>query len=92
MGKAPHGRKRPSLAARDGRTGPIRHGSNWVGIEDVAEAAGITKRTLHAHFDSKDRLVAEVLEAQHVLSLERIARWAEGLEGSPEEIIGSVFE
>jgi AcrR family transcriptional regulator len=35
-----------------------------VSIDDIAGAATITKRTLYRHFESKDVIVADVLEAQ----------------------------
>ncbi|GGF37107.1 TetR family transcriptional regulator [Aliidongia dinghuensis] len=54
-------------------------GFGRVGIDRVAEAAGVTKRTLYYHFDSKDTLLAAVLDHQHALALSRIAEWAEPL-------------
>ncbi|MDB5541412.1 MAG: hypothetical protein JWQ89_3139 [Devosia sp.] len=35
------------------------------GIDEIAAASGVTKRTLYNHFPSKDDLLAAVLEAQH---------------------------
>ena len=35
-----------------------------AGVDAIAERAGVTKRTLYQHFDSKDALVAAVLDIQ----------------------------
>ena len=56
-----------------------RRGYSRVGVDAVAARAGITKRTLYNHFDSKDALLAAVLERQHAMALERIAHWAQRL-------------
>ncbi len=37
-------------------------GYSQSGIGDIAAAAGLTKRTLYQHFDSKDALIAAVME------------------------------
>jgi AcrR family transcriptional regulator len=34
-----------------------------VTMDDIAEAAGVSRRTLFRHFESRERLVAESLEA-----------------------------
>ncbi|BAT58977.1 HTH-type transcriptional regulator YjdC [Variibacter gotjawalensis] len=39
------------------------HGINSVGVDAIAAAAGVTKRTLYHHFDSKDALVAAYVGA-----------------------------
>lgn len=44
-------------------------GYTRVSIEEVAGAASVTKRTLYRHFESKDIIVAEILDAQHRLAL-----------------------
>jgi AcrR family transcriptional regulator len=44
------------------------HGIHAVGVDAIAERAGVTKKTLYDRFGSKDRLVAEYLAA-------RDARW-----------------
>lgn len=51
-----------------------------AGVDAIAEAAHVTKRTLHYHFDSKDSLLAAVLTNQNDLALGRIRRWAGSLE------------
>jgi AcrR family transcriptional regulator len=40
-----------------------------VSVEEIAAAATVTKRTLYRHFESKDVIVEEILEAQHRLAL-----------------------
>lgn len=63
-----------------------------AGVDAIAEAAGVTKRTLYYHFDSKDALIAAVLDAQHELVLARIQRWAKRASGDPARIVDSLFE
>jgi AcrR family transcriptional regulator len=60
-------------------------GFGRVGIDRVAEQAQVTKRTLYYHFDSKDALLAAVLDLHHELALSRIAEWAEPLAGADAE-------
>ena len=62
-----------------------------VGVDDIAEAAGVTKRTLYYHFDSKDALVAAVLEVQNALMLTRIQRWAGRASGNPASVVEKLF-
>ena len=62
-----------------------------VGVDDIAEAAGVTKRTLYYHFDSKDALVAAVLEVQNALMLTRIQRWARHASGNPATVVEKLF-
>ena len=45
------------------------NGIRNVGVDAVAEAAGITKRTLYYHFKGKDALVAAYLEARNATVL-----------------------
>ncbi|MDO4230936.1 MAG: TetR/AcrR family transcriptional regulator [Lautropia sp.] len=42
-----------------------RQGFHACGVESLAQGAGITKRTLYAHFGSKDGLIAAVLDYRH---------------------------
>ena len=62
-----------------------------AGVDAVAEAAGVTKRTLYYHFDSKDALLAAVLDAQHELVLARIQRWAKQASGDPVAMVEVLF-
>jgi AcrR family transcriptional regulator len=53
-----------------------RMGFARVSMDEIAASAGVTKRTLYAHYDSKDSLLADVLEHHHQLALARIETWA----------------
>jgi AcrR family transcriptional regulator len=68
-----------------------RKGFARVGVDAVAAQAGVTKRTLYAHFDSKDRLLAAMLEAHHGLALERIRRWSGRLAGEADAMVKALF-
>jgi AcrR family transcriptional regulator len=52
-----------------------RRGYSRVGVDEIAAAAKLTKRTLYYDFKSKDALLAAVLESQHkliVISLDAV--------------------
>ena len=68
-----------------------KDGFAHVGVDAIAEAAGITKRTLYYHFESKDALVAAVLDLQHELMLKRIERWTERASGNPANMVKILF-
>ena len=63
-----------------------------TGVDAIANAAGITKRTLYQHFKSKDELIEAVLEHQHHMALERIRWWADRLSGKPDQMVIKLFE
>lgn len=68
-----------------------REGYERTGVDAVAEAAGVTKRTLYNHFPSKDHLIAEVLSAQAELAERNIQRWFRSNPETVEEVIKAVF-
>lgn len=51
------------------------HGLRSVSVDAVAERAGVTKRTLYYHFESKDELIAAYLAARDVPTVERYRDW-----------------
>jgi AcrR family transcriptional regulator len=51
-----------------------------TGVDDVAEASGLTKPTLYRYFPSKDALVAAYLDGRHEQLDVELRRW---LAGSP---------
>ena len=68
-----------------------RKGFSRVSVNEIAEIAGITKRSLYYHFDSKDQLLAAVLEAYHELAIARIRKWGVNLSGSRDAMVDSLF-
>ncbi len=62
-----------------------------AGVDAVADAAGITKRTLYQHFNSKDELIEVVLQHQHEMALKRIRKWAETIDGEPDQMVRTLF-
>ena len=67
-------------------------GFTRISMDAVAERAGITKRTLYNHFDSKDVLFGEMMKRQSTLAVERIRSWATRQDGSAEEFVASIFD
>jgi AcrR family transcriptional regulator len=68
-----------------------RRGYSRVTMDDIAAEARFTKRTLYHHFESKDRLLAEVLAAQHQLAVQAFKTFGDRLSGAPEAIIKGMF-
>jgi AcrR family transcriptional regulator len=68
-----------------------RKGFNRVGVDEIAAASRVTKRSLYYHFKSKDELLASVLELQHELSLARIRKYEDRYKGDPAEILTILF-
>lgn len=68
-----------------------RKGFTRVSMDEIAAATTVTKRTLYYHFESKDQLLAAVLEAQHHLALAAFRTFGDKLSGSPEHIIDTLF-
>lgn len=70
----------------------FRHGYSRVWMTDIAKAAGVTKRTLYKYFDSKDALLAAMLEEQAALSAETFARSIDFPAESAEDLVATIFE
>jgi AcrR family transcriptional regulator len=68
-----------------------RKGYTRVSMDEIAASTTVTKRTLYYHFESKDQLLAAVLEAQHHLALAAFRTFGDNLSGSAEEIIDALF-
>jgi AcrR family transcriptional regulator len=68
-----------------------RMGFGRVGVDQVAALARVTKRTLYYHFESKDQLLAAVLEFHHQLALERVQKHAHRYAGSADEKVEVLF-
>jgi AcrR family transcriptional regulator len=61
-----------------------RHGIHAVGVDKIADEAGITKRTLYHHYSSKDDLITAALRVSPIVDFPR--------DGSPVERILGAFE
>ncbi|MGZ5904083.1 MAG: TetR/AcrR family transcriptional regulator [Reyranella sp.] len=68
-----------------------RQGYSRVSMDEIAAAARVTKRTLYYHFESKDQLLANVLEDQHHLALAAFKTFGDRLSGSPQAIVDGLF-
>ena len=77
----------------EGAYGQFRkRGYSRVSMDEIAAATKVTKRTLYYHFESKDVLLASVLEAQHDLALAAFKTFGEKLSGSPQKIVEALFK
>src|SRR5271165_3242757 len=68
-----------------------KQGFARVGMDAIAASAGVTKRTLYAHYDSKDALLTDALSHQSALALERIEKWARTLASDTDGAIERLF-
>jgi AcrR family transcriptional regulator len=69
-----------------------RRGYARVGVDQVSLAAKVTKRTLYYHFDSKDALLAAVLERQHELAVLAWDQFSGELASQPRRLIARMFD
>jgi len=60
-------------------------------MDEIAAATDVTKRTLYYHFESKDALLAAVLQAQHTLAVAAFKTFGDRLSGSPEAMVEAMF-
>lgn len=67
-------------------------GIGRVSVDAVAEKAGVTKRTLYYHFQSKDDLIAAYLDARDQPNLKQMAGWFAAAEGGLGEKIAAIFD
>ncbi|HEY4616275.1 MAG TPA: helix-turn-helix domain-containing protein [Citricoccus sp.] len=65
------------------------HSIHAVGVDAIAEASGVTKRTLYDRFGSKDALVAAYLERRHE---QWWARWTERIDAAESPRALTVFD
>ena len=68
-----------------------RHGFARVKMNDIAAGAAVTKRTLYHHFDSKDALLAAMLEAQHDLAVAAFVKMIDRSEQGSENFVETLF-
>lgn len=63
-----------------------------AGIDEIAAASRLTKRTLYHHFESKDALLAAVLSAQHQEMFAGLDPYGVRLAGTPAQIVEALFD
>lgn len=68
-----------------------RDGVRAVSVDQIAEDAGVTKRTLYYHFASKDDLVAAYLSSRDQPNLEQFRRWFAAGEGDAASRLRYMF-
>jgi len=68
-----------------------KKGFTRVSMDDISEAANFTKRTVYYHFESKDLLVAAVLENQQSHGLALFESWSNAPAGSAGEFLSNLF-
>jgi AcrR family transcriptional regulator len=69
-----------------------RKGFVRVGVDEIADQSGITKRTLYYHFASKDDLLSAVLAHQHELAMARIVHDGKNHTGSAGSVLAKRFD
>jgi AcrR family transcriptional regulator len=68
-----------------------RRGYTRAGMDEIAAAAKVTKKTLYYHFESKDALLAAVLETQSELILASFRTFGGRPGESPAMIVDALF-
>lgn len=66
-------------------------GLRSVSVDEIAERAGVTKRTLYYHFDSKDELIAAYLAARDLPTMQRYRQWLGGSDQALPERVSAMF-
>lgn len=66
-------------------------GIRAVSVDAVAEAAGVTKRTLYYHFESKDELIAAYLEGRDQPNLKLFRKWFDTGDGDLADKVEAIF-
>ena len=89
--------KRPTESTRDRIVNAAAKlfygkGIRAVSVDAVAEKAGVTKRTLYYHFDSKDDLITAYLEGRDQPNLALFQKWYAAAEGGVEEKVKAIFD
>ena len=69
-----------------------RRGFARVGVDEVAAAAGVTKRTLYDHLRSKDDLLEAVMQRQSDLALVRLRAWGLRETASAADLVEALFD
>ena len=89
--------KRPTESTRDRIVNAAAKlfygkGIRAVSVDAVAEKAGVTKRTLYYHFDSKDDLITAYLEGRDQPNLALFQKWYAAANGGLGEKVKAIFD
>jgi AcrR family transcriptional regulator len=68
-----------------------RRGFARTKMNDIAASAALTKRTLYQHFESKDALLAAMLEMQHKLAMAAFVGMIDRSKRDPEQLVETLF-
>ena len=68
-----------------------RQGFTRVGVDAIADRAGFTKRTVYYHFNSKDDIIAAVLDVQHNHLMAQYQTWLGPSSDTPSQIVSDIF-
>jgi len=69
-----------------------QHGFHATGIDKIIKQAGVSKKTLYNHFESKDELILEVLKRRDIAFINNIIAETERLAKSPKTRLLSIFD
>jgi len=69
-----------------------KNGIHATGIDTIVEQSGVTKKTLYAHFRSKEELVLAVLRQYDVLARNDFMRRVESREKTPRGRLLAIFD
>lgn len=67
-------------------------GIHATSVDAIAEKAGVTKRTLYYHFQSKDDLITAYLESRNEPNLNAFSRYFNQEKGSLPDKVESIFK
>ncbi|WP_244176078.1 TetR/AcrR family transcriptional regulator [Gordonia lacunae] len=68
------------------------HGIHAVGVDSIADAAGVTKRTLYDRFGSKEQVVVEYLRARNAAWQEFLRSRLDAADATPDAQLAAVFD
>ncbi|WP_068111240.1 TetR/AcrR family transcriptional regulator [Tropicimonas marinistellae] len=68
-----------------------RKGFTRVSVDEIADCAGVTKRTVYYHFNSKDDVIAAVIEVQHLYLMKQYQRWMKPSSNTAPKIVVDLF-
>lgn len=69
----------------------FRQGFARVSVDEIADLAGVTKRTIYYHFQSKDDIASVVLEVQHRHVMAEFEKWMEPSPDTAADVVANLF-